>query len=250
MDKHNHSWADSDETGDWLTDLVKKALENLEQNSLDPSEVGRFLRETTETCSRLQDQIEALTVAKVGLEAILSAYESRYGDEADRNQDVLLFKKILAEKEELLAQLEAGLKDQAGKVDDFLIHLDNHRVGLEEDLSRFEEALGIVRDSHQEVWRRMDSDRIKIKAVKERYWSDNGRSRGEPERISLSKETLHQVVDKVLDRMTSDQKIRSELIGQVLTSVKDQDLKAVLSQKIGPSLDELPEVSDDEFWEG
>ena len=47
--------------------------------------------------------------------------------------------------------------------------------------------------------------------------------------------------------MSSDRKTRSELIGQVLTSIKDEDLKAVLSQKMAPSLDELPEVSDDEF---
>ena len=249
MEKHTHIRAESDGPDGWLAGLVREALDNLRRNTLDPSEVGRFLRETSENCSRLQDQIEAVTVAKVGLEAILSAYESRYGGEADRNKDVLLFQRLLGEKEELLSEMEAALKDQAAKVDDFLIHLDNHRVGLEQDLGRVEEALGLIRDSHHQAWQRMDSDRAKIKAVKERYWPENGRTKGEPERIGLPKETLHQVVDKVLDRVTSDQKIRSELIGQVLTSIKDPDLKTVLSQKIGPSLDDLPEVSDDEFWD-
>ncbi len=237
-----------DEAGDRMEGLTEEVMAIFEESGPDSAEIARFLGHTSETCARLHDQIEALTVAKVGLEAILSAYDSRYGDQAVRNKDVSLFKNILNEKEELLASLEAGLQDQARRVEEFLRELDNHRAGIEKNLGRFEEACQKVRESCRTRNRRLDADRAKIEAIQERYWPESRERPAHPERINLPKETLHRVVDDVLERMASDRTARSELIGQVLISVRDEDLKTVLSQKMAPSLDELPEVSDDEFW--
>ena len=87
-----------------------------------------------------------------------------------------------------------------------------------------------------------------MEAIRERYWPREEGPEAPAERISLDRETLHRVIDDVLRRMAADPAERSQLIGQVLTSVKDEDIREALSQKIIPSLDDLPEVSDDEFW--
>ncbi len=250
MAKHTHNRADFPEPDGRLNGLAEEALANLRQGSLDPSEVSRFLRVTAETCSLLQDRKEALTMAKVGLEAILSAYDSRFGERTAPHHDITLFQSILAEKEDLLEGVEADLQKQAGELEEFLEKLEERRTGLERNLNLFEAEFKRVRDAYRTEERRLEADRAKIEAVRERFWPRNGDSPGEPERINLPKETLHQLVDDVFDRMTSDRKTRSELIGQVLTSIRDEDLRAVLSQKIVPSLDDLPEVSDDEFWDG
>jgi hypothetical protein len=249
MENQSHTGADPEETNEPLEGLVREALESLQRNGVDPSEVSLFLRQTSETCAQLQDQIEAHTVAKVGLEAILSAYDARYGDRADQNKDVALFRKILAEKEGLLAELEAGYREQARRVGLFLTAMDKRRLSLDQDLDRFQAALEKIRGSHQAIQQGMAADRAKVEAVQERYWPSNGKSPAEPERINLPKETLHRIVDNALEQVSPDRKVRSELIGQVLSSIKDEDLKTVLSQKMAPNLDDLPEVSDDEFWE-
>ena len=228
--------------------LAREAEAALGANGPDPEEVALFLSRTSETCARLHDRIEALTVAKVGLEAILSAYDSRYGERLADHKDVSLFNGILGEKAELLGSLEEQLADQARRVEGFLQELEEQRAGMDKNLERFEEICQKIRESFRLQRQRLDSDRVKVEAIRERYWPREEGPEDPAERISLDRETLHRVIDDVLRRMAADPAERSQLIGQVLTSVKDEDIREALSQKIIPSLDDLPEVSDDEFW--
>lgn len=248
MDKNPHTPDDSAardlETESW----AREAERSLRGEGPDSAEVDLFLNRTSDTCARLHDRIEALTVAKVGLEAILSAYDSRYGEGPADHKDISLFSGILDEKAEKLRSLEAELRDQARAVEEFLARLDSRRNDMDRRRERFDELCQRIRLSTELRRGRLDSDRTKVLAIRDRYWPTEEEPEPPRERIDLPRETLHRVVDEVLERLAANPSTRTELIGQVLASVKDEDLRAVLSQKIIPSLDELPEVSDDEFW--
>lgn len=249
MEKHSPIRPPKGTPADPWEDLAREALESLREQALEPVRVEEFLEETAAACVELGDEIEAQTVTKVGLEAILSAYESRYGGQGVEHQDAALIRTILNEKKNSLAELEAGLRDRKEKVEGFLEDLERRRHSLDTSLGRLEAALGEVREAHLAEGQRMETERNRIEKLRDRFWPPGGGSPVPEERRPLDRETLDRVVDGVLDRMAPDKEARTELLSQVLSSVRDKELKSALARKAVPSLEDLPEVSDDEFWE-
>jgi len=217
--------------GQDLTELVRLAARSLEEQSLESAQVERFLRDITEVCSRLRDRIEATTVAKVGLESILSAYQTRYSREAERMDDVVRFKAILAEKEGQLKSLTREMAVQERRVKEYTENLGRGQARVRASLERLDQALNQVRDAQRGSFQRLALDQAKVESVLDRFWPSGEEGSPPQARINLPAGTLLSVVDQVISRVAANEPDQGELIGQVLSSIKDNDLRRILSRK-------------------
>ena len=217
--------------GQDLIELVRLAARSLEEQSLESAQVERFLQDITEVCSRLRDRIEATTVAKVGLESILSAYQTRYSREAERMDDVVRFKAILAEKEGQLLSLTKELGVQERRVREFTENLGRGQARVKASLERLDQALGQVRNAQSDSFQRLALDQAKVESVLDRFWPSGEKGSPPQAKINLPAGTLFSVVDQVISQVAGDETDQGKLIGQVLSSIKDNDLRRILSRK-------------------
>ncbi len=222
-----------------LAGLVEAVTVSLETADGAFRSVEPFLAKVTETCRYLKDQLEATAVAQAGLEAILSAYASRYPEGAEEMEDVVRFRAILDEKERKISFLEEELSGQAQEMEAFMADLRQRLDQVNEALAEVEKALLAVKDLREAGAEQLAQDQAKVQAVIDRFWPSTGPAEPVPDqpspRINLPLEKLHSVVDEVVARLEAGETERRELLGQVLVEVRDQDLRRVLTEKLNPS---------------
>ncbi|MBW1713869.1 MAG: hypothetical protein JRJ59_12045, partial [Deltaproteobacteria bacterium] len=185
-----------------------------------------------QACSRLREQIETATVAKKGLESILSTYFFRYGDGVQAIEDVGRFKAILAEKERELAGLEEDLAVRGREIEDFIKDLDQRQAAAQDSLESLARVAAEIREARQTGLARLTRDKAKVQAVVDQFWPPQDQAPLAEPRINLPAETLQAAVDQVLNRMEPDQAAREELLSQIVSSIRDEDLRQALSQKL------------------
>jgi chromosome segregation ATPase len=215
-----------------LVRLVEAAARGLTEQERASGEVDAFIAQAGEVCGYLKSQIEATSVAKAGLEAILTSYSARYGQESEGMDDVIRFKAMLEEKEEKLSLFEEGMDKQAGEVADFLKDLEDRQAAVSQSLEEVEEALAGAKEARSASLDRLAQDQARVKELRDKFWSSAADEEEQRLRINLPPETLHSLVDDVVDRLQPEEAGREELISEILSSIRDQDLRQVLSEKL------------------
>lgn len=228
-----------------LTDYLEQVIASLSDESRVLSQVDRFITETSSICSDLQSRIDATTVAQVGLAAILSTYENRYGDEAASLDDVQRFQELLVEKEVQLSDLHQEMTSMGGAARDFLEDINQAQAKVDASLDAIEDALRGLEKLRRKGFETVALNKAKVMAVIDQYWPEGTPSSGPTPRINLPSETLHSVVDQVLGKMTPDAEAQQALLGQVLSSIRDTDLRTILSQKVDSDADKAQELVGD-----
>ncbi len=225
--------ADLETLGERLLALVETVVEDLRSQEETSVEIESFVAEMLEGCTRLEAEIEATTVAKAGLEGMLTAYASRYGEAADSMPDVIRFRAILAEKVRQLDALRETMAERAQRIETALSELSAAANRTEDSLAELEQALFAAKASREAVRDKLLDDMDKIHALVDRFWPVQDGGQDSP-RINLSRETLHSVVNQVVDSLEADQEERHDLLSQVLASIKDDDIRRVLTEKLEP----------------
>jgi hypothetical protein len=182
-------------------------------------------------------------VAQVGLRAILTTYQARYGSQAEKLEDVIRFRDLLSEKEARLAGLEADLLAQYQRVLDFGQDIDHRREKMGDSLDRLEAALAQVRSIRLAGLERLALDQALVQSFHARFWPAEGRA-GPGPGLNLPAEALQVVVGQVLARLAPDQTSRDELLRQALAAIKDDDLRHILLDKL--ALEPLPPAEEPE----
>lgn len=221
--------------GEKLASLVEAVQASLESQQESSQETEEFATKVAEVLAYLKEQVEATTVAQAGLEAILSAYQARYGQAAEKLEDVVRFKAILEEKERKLSFLEGELNQQAAEVRARLDELAGRQALAGKSLNELEEALNRIKRLKQASLERLQADRTKLERLLERFGPAEEPSRpaeAEPARLNLAPQTLHSIIDQVLAGLAPEAEQRREILSQVLESVRDQDLRQIIAEKL------------------
>jgi len=216
-----------------LVEVVKASLAEQEEAAL---EVDELAGKVGEVCGYLREQIEATTVAQAGLEAILSAYTARYGPSAEELEDVVRFRAILEEKERKLNFLQGELETQAVEVQARLDELARRQERTDQSLDQIEETMTRIGAVRQASLDRLAQDKAKLDKLKKWFRPTEDIASPAPTkqapRINLSLQTLHSVIDQVVEGLAPNEEKRRELLGQVLETVRNPDLREVINQKI------------------
>lgn len=229
---------DLNDIGRRLGQLVGAVIERLSAREEAGLELDQVLDQVTDACSYLKEQIEASTVAKAGLEGLLEIYESRYGEQADRYEDVSRFQDILAEKNKKLRFLESELKGQAGRLDEVGRGLEERTEATLAYLADLEEALAAVKQAREAELDRLTQDKDRLEAVIQLFWppqepepdAASGPSHGG---LGLDQADPEVNVDRVLARLAPDEPQRRELLQKVYESIDSPQAKAALAKRTG-----------------
>lgn len=229
---------DLNDIGRRLGQLVGAVIERLSAREEAGQELDQVLDQVTDACSYLKEQIEASTVAKAGLEGLLEIYETRYGEQADRYEDVSRFQDILAEKNKKLRFLESELKSQAGRLDEVDRGLEERTEATLAYLADLDEALAVVKQAREAELDRLTQDKNRLEAVVELFWPPQ---EPEPDAASgppvgglgLDQADPGTSVDRVLARLAPDEPQRRELLQKVYESIDSPQAKAALAKRTG-----------------
>lgn len=216
-----------------LSALVGRVVDDLGRQTDTGLAVDAFVAEISGQCAELESEIEATTVAKAGLEAMLTTYLGRYGDRADKMPDVIRFRSIMAEKVRRLDQLREEMAQRAARIEQVLADLAATANQANDSLAELEQALFAVKATRQALLEKVLADKDKIKQVAERFWPVA--VGGEGPRINLTDDALGAAVDRAVAAVAPEQTEMSDLLRQVLGSIKDVDLRRVIADKVGPT---------------
>ena len=221
-----------------LGQLVGAVIKRLSLQEEADQDLDQVLDQVADACSYLREQIEASTVAKAGLEGLLAVYESRYGDQADRYEDVSRFQDILAEKNKKLRFLESELKNQAGRLDEVGRGLDERTEATMAYLADLEEALVAVKQTREAELDRLAQDKDRLELVIQRFWPP---PEPEPEAVpdpssgglDPDQADPEMNVDRVLARLAPEEPQRLELLQKVYDSINSPQARAALAKRTG-----------------
>ncbi len=227
--------SDLAEWGQRLSLTLESVLQAMDDQDGLSRRVDEGLDRLSDILAHLTSRKEAASVARAGLEGLLAAFRRRYGESAPTLEDYARFESILREKEAGIASLERDLGLQLGMLDELSGELAAGHARLEGHLAALAEALAAVGDLRRESLGLLETLQAKAAAIKTRYGDEAAPAAAGATRIALPHQALGQLVDQVVASLAPDEPARRELLGQVLASVQDRDIRKAIEEKVADS---------------
>lgn len=219
--------------GGQLREMAGQVADGLDKRHRLGNSVEGFTDQLDRLCHDLSRKIESLTMAKAGLEALLSGYQARFGGQAEEVEEFGQFRAMLAEKINELEEKKTSLTLRNGDIHQVMDHLNHLDVESGDGLADLEQivfALKAVRLAERD---RIAEGRNRVKSLAERFLPQAEAERKPARR--LDRATLSRVVDRAVAGSAPDSEQRRQVLAQLLETVRDESIRSVVAERLADS---------------